>query len=379
MKLLYLATTDFPRRVANRVQVMKMADAFAGQCDEVTLSVGVLHQTEERVRAYYDLKHPFSIHQIGDRGIRPRSLFMMPGLIRCVRSVRPGVIYVREEYPALTIAALGWPFVYEMLDYQRCFARIYKLIVARSLMTVVISHGLKERAVAAGLPADKLLVLPDGVDLDAFTVDLDQLQARPRVGLQTPHTIALYSGRFSPWKGVDTIIEAASYFDDGILAVLIGGFEGEADRLQESIDRRGVGGRVLVLGHVPHTEIPLYLQSADVVVIPNSARSEVGAHFTSPLKLFEYMASRRPIVASRLPALCEIVDESCAYLVEPDNPQDLARGINQAVASRDAGARARRAADRVREFSWDARVRAILTQVGQRLYVHPTARGVGAR
>ncbi|MCH7728287.1 MAG: glycosyltransferase, partial [Planctomycetes bacterium] len=70
-----------------------------------------------------------------------------------------------------------------------------------------------------------------------------------------------------------------------------------------------------------------------MAVLPNSARADISAKFTSPLKLFEYLASSRPVVATDVPAVREIVgDADCVHLVEPDNPRALADGLKRVVS-----------------------------------------------
>ena len=124
---------------------------------------------------------------------------------------------------------------------------------------------------------------------------------------------------------------------------------------------------IVMAGQKPHNEIPLYLAAADVLVLPNSAKAvnpryQVYATYdTSPLKLFEYMASRRPIVASGLPSIKEILNESNAVLFEPDNSDSLVRGIEQVFENQEAShARADQAQQDVAQYSLRNSARAIL-------------------
>lgn len=105
-------------------------------------------------------------------------------------------------------------------------------------------------------------------------------------------------------------------------------------------------------------ELPANQAAADVLVLPNTGTDETSVRFTSPLKLFTYMASGRPIVASDLPSIREVLDEQSAYLVTPDDAQALARGITRALS--DTGGRSARAFQLVQRYSWDERARGIL-------------------
>ena len=110
------------------------------------------------------------------------------------------------------------------------------------------------------------------------------------------------------------------------------------------------------VGHHSFMEIPMWLAAADILLVLGTKRNEYSYLHTSPMKCFEYMASKRPIVASATPANREIVDNPEALLYEPDNPHDLAEKINYAVSHKDEmKARANRAFTKVQNFSWDKR------------------------
>src|SRR5262249_47305156 len=118
---------------------------------------------------------------------------------------------------------------------------------------------------------------------------------------------------------------------------------------------------------VPNSQVPLQLAAADVLVLPNSGRF-AQARTTSPLKLFEYMAARRPIVATRIPAFAGLLRHGeNAWLVAPDSPEALAPGIERAL---DAPSLAERLAQQawhdVQRYTWKRRAAEILAGVGAR-------------
>jgi glycosyltransferase involved in cell wall biosynthesis len=104
--------------------------------------------------------------------------------------------------------------------------------------------------------------------------------------------------------------------------------------------------------------MPLWQKAADVLVLPNTAKEEISARYTSPMKLFEYMASGTPVVASRLPSIVELTGEQRATLVEPDDPQALASGIKSVLAGGEA--RSAHALAWVRDHAWQERAVRIL-------------------
>jgi glycosyltransferase involved in cell wall biosynthesis len=112
---------------------------------------------------------------------------------------------------------------------------------------------------------------------------------------------------------------------------------------------------------VPHSDIPLYLKSANVLILPNSAKQDISRLYTSPLKLFEYMASGVPIVASDIQSLREVLSENSTFFFEADNPESLAQKIlyvvNHEAESCEKAAVAKNA---VEEYTWESRSKKIL-------------------
>jgi glycosyltransferase involved in cell wall biosynthesis len=183
---------------------------------------------------------------------------------------------------------------------------------------------------------------------------------------QRPLTIG-YAGHLYPWKGVHLVIEALAALPD-TRGLIIGGHEGEGDlgRLRELVDQLDCTSRVTFTGRVAPVDVAPLLKQADVLTLPNPA-SAISTAFTSPLKLFEYMAAGRPIVASDLPSIREILrDGHNALLVEPGNPQALTAAIRRLREEAGLGERlARQAREDVRQYTWErraARLEALFVQ-----------------
>jgi glycosyltransferase involved in cell wall biosynthesis len=130
-------------------------------------------------------------------------------------------------------------------------------------------------------------------------------------------------------------------------------------------------GRVHFTGMVPHAAVPFHLSAGDVMAVPNSARAEISARFTSPLKLFESMAVERAIVASDLPSLREVLTpgKDC-WMARPDDAASLAAAITDALEQ--PAERVRRAAAarrQVEQYDWDVRARNVARFLRARLSV----------
>jgi len=119
--------------------------------------------------------------------------------------------------------------------------------------------------------------------------------------------------------------------------------------------------------------VPRYLKAADVVVLPNSRNSRqkrfsiYSRYDTSPIKLFEYLASGAPIVASDLPSIREIVSEEEVFFVKPDDPQELAQGIERLLTDQEfARTLSSRALERSKEYTWEKRAKKIVEFINRR-------------
>jgi glycosyltransferase involved in cell wall biosynthesis len=145
--------------------------------------------------------------------------------------------------------------------------------------------------------------------------------------------------------------------------VLIGGVDTEYEEFKKKYDAPNVH----IIPHQSRERIPTLLKSADVLVLPNSAKATISRVHASPLKLFEYMASGVSIVASDVPSLHEILSEKEAGFFKPDDSRSLADSIARALSepgkSRE---KAYAAAEKVKRYTWRERARLIAEFVEKR-------------
>jgi glycosyltransferase involved in cell wall biosynthesis len=206
---------------------------------------------------------------------------------------------------------------------------------------------------------DNVLVAVDGADIDRFDIRISQSEARNKLGLPQNKKIVLHKGHLYDYVGAADLAAAmSSVTGKSALAVFIGGTEEDVQKFK---DRFGREENILILGHRPRPETPVYQKAADILVISNSAKFERTKSFASPLKLFGYMASGVPIIASDLPALREVVNDSLVTFCEPDNPESIARMIDLVLDNYDeAKAKATVAFEMSENYTWKKRVQRIL-------------------
>ena len=241
---------------------------------------------------------------------------------------------------------------YEQLNL-RAAARIF-----------VVSDVERKNLEARGVPAEKIVVNPNGVDTELFRPGMDGHEFRDLYGIGDAEVVAGFVGTFGPWHGVVQLAEAIKRIPANVpvtfLLVGSGSLYGEVERLlQDEIGSLSV----ILTGTVPHERVPKLLAACDILVSPHIPLADGSDFFGSPTKIFEYMAMGKGIVASRLGQIGEVLaDDDTALLVEPGNVPELARAITRLVDSRELrerlGARARKVA--VQNHTWTRNAERVL-------------------
>lgn len=261
---------------------------------------------------------------------------------REVLRVRPAVIHVssgRRGYEtALVGLALqektGLPLVYEVRSffegnwtdeprweatgetYLRRSA-VELMCMQRADAVITIGEAMREELIRRGADPDRLHVVPNGVDTDAFTAMPRPRRLADELGVGDLPTFGYVSNMDHFRESQETLVRAARVLRDqgrDFRLVLVGGGARE-ELVRETAQRLGVTDQVVLTGAVDHTAIADYYGLVDVFVVPRV--DERAARFVTPLKPFEAMALAKPLVVSDLPALREIVDPPRRGLVFP--------------------------------------------------------------
>ncbi|HEU5316794.1 MAG TPA: glycosyltransferase, partial [Chloroflexota bacterium] len=351
---LYLANVRVPSEKAHVFQIFQMLDAFRDAGVDVALVYPKRANIESVEGAdparLYGLRQSPALRPVGvvdpvrlvtidapalNRGPLPALAFgvqsatFIAAAARVAARDRAQVIYSRD-WPVLGGALFaGSPLVWEAHDLpEGDLARAaLRRLLPRLTAVVAITRALSDELVGWGYPREKVLVAPDAVDLDRFADDPGRQAARERLGLRADERYVVYTGHLYAWKGVRTLALAARALPRDVSVAIVGGTPADEREFRDFVVREGLS-QVRVQGHVPPAEVPVWLAAADVLALPNSGAEAISRRYTSPLKLFEYMAARRPIVASDLPSLREVLEhDRNAWLVVSDDPRALASGI----------------------------------------------------
>jgi len=368
MKLIYIANARIPTERAHGVQIMEMCAAFSRNgCGVELLVPRRLNRIKDNPFHYYGLLHSFKIVKLpclsldfiyfdfGKIGFFIQTITFLISARIYLLFKKYDILYTREQLIYLFFRN----FILELHGLPRKVGFIHRKIWNKAKHLVVLTSFIKDELISERINEEKVLVSPDGVNLERFTLNIDRAEARKKVGLPMDKKIILYSGSFYSydWKGVDILLEVSKYLSGDCLVVLVGEYE---NKLAEMKDKYK-SGKIILLGQKSYAEVPDYLKSADVLVLPNKKGDAVSEKYTSPLKLFEYMASGTPIVASNLPSIKEILNENNAVLVEPNNPEALAFGIKRVLKDGEFSAKIlKQALKDVQNYTWDKRARTIL-------------------
>ncbi len=273
------------------------------------------------------------------------------------------VIYTTENHIALK-ASKKWITCIEIHDLPGNKKFFYKKLFDQ-VTHILVTNNWKLNKLKEMYPSvtGKSFVELNAVEISNFKGHHSKVEAEDYLNLPRSEQRVLYTGHLYEWKGVDTLAEAAFLLPD-VTFYFVGGTKDDVSRFKDKY--RDVKN-IRIIGNRPHAEIYYWQKASDVLVLPNTAKEDISKYYTSPMKLFEYLASERPVVASNLPSVREIVDDSCVYFFEPDDHLSLTEKISGALNS-DNGSKIRKCYDKALQHTWTKRVRRIINRIDQHEY-----------
>ncbi len=369
MKLIYIANARIPTEKAHGIQIMQMCEAFSNSGIKVLLITPWRFNWIKRDPFnYYGIKKNFRIKKLPCIDLIPLD-FILKNLALWVQTIsflifvkvylmfkKYDILYTREQFTGLFFK----DFILEIHSLSKKIKPFHKKIWKKSKKLIVLTTFLKKRLIETDVSGNKILVVPDGVDLEKFDIGISKKEARKKLRLLQNKNLIVYTGHLYDWKGVKTPIEASKLLNKNNLVIFVGGTKKDIKNLKSQVSNSKLEN-VLVVGHRPHSEIPYWLKAADVLVLTGTKTSNISEKYTSPMKMFEYMASKRPIIASDLPSFREVLNDRNAVLVKPDNAQVFLDGIKQTLENLHLSDRiSEQAYKDVQKYTWNKRVEKIL-------------------
>jgi glycosyltransferase involved in cell wall biosynthesis len=242
------------------------------------------------------------------------------------------------------------------------FARWTERVICNlATKVIVVSTPLREIMIAQGVKPEKLEVIANGVRKELFKSAPAPWELKKSLGLEKK-TVIGFVGWFRKWHGLEMLVDAfhnAGLVERDAALLLIG--DGPAmEDLRSAVERYGLKNVVVFSGPLPHDKVPGYLDLVDIAVQP--AANE----YCCPMKILEYMALGKAIVAPRQDNILDVLKSDEAVFFEPNQVGDLGKAMNQLVADSDLRRSLGRAcvmALEKRSYSWASNARRVLDVV----------------
>lgn len=381
MRILYINHARFPTEKAHGLQIAQVCAALDRLGHQVTMVTPSFHNPlQQDPHAYFGLPASVTIERLPHAqfmGIRwipepiafPLSLWMYGRAVRRFLGEHPAdIVYLRSVFLLPTALRSGMRVVLELHKLPGRFRIFFVRWCNRCARVVCLTHPMRDALLNLGVRSEQAIVQGDGVDLQRFSAagshnDWRLPSDRPVIGY-----VGSLVTRDTVEKGVRELIEAFTLLRARSIAFLgwiVGGPQEWVDTYQALARMRGLDGYVRFEGAIPMQRVPSALAACSLCVYP--APPTADPYFlrdTSPLKLFEYLAAGKPVVAADLPPLHDVVDERSVRLCVPGDPASLADAIQDVLAHPTvAQERATYAAALVRRYSWDERMKRILDTI----------------
>jgi glycosyltransferase involved in cell wall biosynthesis len=368
-KILYIANARIPTEKAHGVQIMKMCEAFAALKIKIEL---ILPRRRNLAKqdpfGYYGIRESFKIktlpiidwYEKGSFGFWISSFsFAFAYFFYAWRQKGDAIVYSRDmdQFSFFLLPFLKKAYFIEIhgpkekgFFYRLLFSRINGVIATNSFNKKKLLENFEKLK-------NKVIVQPNGVDIEKFS-NIGKGASRERLNLAQDKKIVVYAGHFYKWKGIETLIQAASGLKEDVLVYLVGGTENDINRLKKEQD---IPRNVIFAGFCGYKEIHYWYAAADLLVLTGTKKDSYSLHHTSPVKLREYMASVRPIVSADTPSIKDAVSEEEVFFYRADDAGNLKEKIEYALSNQPiAFQKAENAKAKAQNYSWGNRAKKII-------------------
>ncbi len=366
MKILYISKSVIPSRSANSIHVMKMCQAFANNGHEVVLlAPNTKYQYEKNVNdiySYYAVKKNFHIIKLFHPNFKGGAfLYTISIFFYLLLNRRFDLIYGRFLHGIYAATFLNKKVIYEthlpVSDKKDHRLIIFKRLIKSKYLIkmVVISEALKKIYLEKGfLNESKIQVAHDGAD------SVENLNNRIELLGEKKNLKVGYVGHLYKGRGIQTIIDCAKNLND-MTFHLVGGLTKDIEYWKSYIKKLNIEN-VFFYGFVSPIETIKYRNSFDIFLAPYEKKVSIfgsnesdTSKFMSPLKIFEYMSHKKPIIASDLPVIREVLNESNSLLVECDNIDLWINSLKKLRVSKNRELIANKALIDFSNYSWNNR------------------------
>ncbi len=372
MRIACISASLVPSSTANSIQVMKACQALVQCGHEITLLVPQTTRPMQDLKTYYGLAADFGVEWL-PADLRLHRYDLGWRAVRRARALRAALVYTWLPQAGVFALLHGLPLAMELHGPPegRFGPALFRLLLRLpgDQRLLPITQALVDLLRERGMPLDRpgrhisTVVSPNGIDLERYTDLPAPPTARRSLGLPEAPT-AGYTGHLYAGRGTALLVELARRLP-GVQFLWVGGRPAEVAQWRDRLKAEGIAN-IHLTGFVENSQLPRYQAAADVLLMPYEraiAGSSGGnsAAYASPMKMFEYMACRRPILSSDLPVIREVLNESNAVLLPPEDAGAWTEGLSHLLADVDLRNKlAAQAWQDVQPYTWIERARRAL-------------------
>ncbi len=362
-KLVLVSNYRLPTERAYALQIAKTCESLHRLGVSLTIVAPRAKKGSMDLHGYYNLERPIPIHYTfsldkkgrlsGVNSYRETISFAISAAIHCFFGHRNEIIFSRDDFFMLIMALLRpRRTVFEIHSLPRRIRWYHRITWRRITKLIVISSGLRDVLLYQGVDARKIYLIQSGFD-PAWIARAKQSKSvlRKKNSLPAETRFIMYTGSLMRWKGVYTLLDATRQLHSDYVSICIGGPPREYIKIREYV-RENPLENFQLLPYMNHDALAEYIGLADILIVPNPATEEISRN-NSPLKLFEYLATDKPVILSDVPALRDIANGyEGVYFFAPDDVESLVSTVKSIDITktyhRDLSA-----------YTWDARAKKI--------------------
>ena len=353
MKLFVITSARIPGEKAESIAILKNCEALKEQdCNIELLAPKRKDKTKNNKMEDYGILTKFSIHwlfTISLLNLSKNMLFQKFAFVLMVTFFAIfSIIQIKKDKDAEKFVLIREPFlakifvVFKKLLNCHLIYELHQLPRTNESKTffekfdaiIIISDYLRMSVESLGIDSEKIFYVHTGYDKKLF-LDLDEQNISViRNKLKIKNEILItYTGSLAEWKSTNFILEASKFFRKDVKFVIVGGSIEEINKFRKKYDDK----KISFHGRVPHKMIPYYLHASDILVMYTPPIDKIkGLSSFAPLKLLEYMAAGKPILAPELPWIKDVIKNmKNGILFDPNSPKDLAEKIDFIIDNTD--------------------------------------------
>lgn len=381
MNLIYISNTRIPSEKANTYQSMVMCEAFSRYINNIEFWYPDGRTTKEMKQVsdpfdFYGIEKVFELKKVNcidndflftkfnKYWFLLKSISFSLNYIKKLRKVDDSTIIFTRDIVGLNLLIIAKRFG---IIKQKIFfeAHVHSKNISKASKyldgLIVINSYLKKLYEENSLV--NIFVAHDGVRIETFK-EIEEEKAKEILNFDKEIKYLTYIGRFNTMgheKGIPEIIESFSYIkSENVKLLFVGGPLDNLNYYYKIAKKFNIAKeKIVFIDRQPVSDLYKYISASSILLMP-FPWTEHYAYFMSPLKMFEYMVSKRPIIATRLPSIEEVLlDAKNAVLCEADDPKDLANKILW-VLDNDSSSIVNQAYNDVQEYTWDNRAKKIV-------------------